>query len=379
MLKPIRSKIVAALVGLVAVAGSAAAVNTFYRSYNAATNQNGYQGLMVFGGTPILTTGSVCGPLTAAVGGTSKGVLVASTGGAAIPSIPAVNLGAASTFGVLAYSGITNTGNTTVVGDIGSSPTNSITGFPPGTFTGTNHGSDATSAAAQVALAAAITDAAGRTPTTAVSADIGGQVFTAGYYKAASSLAITGTVTLNGQGNPNAIFIFQSPSSTLTTASNAVVLLTNGAQAGNVFWVVGSSATLGIGTTFVGTILASASITVNGGGTDNGRLLANTGAVTFATAETANFDGSGGGSSGGNACALTLTLPTPTIVVSSGLNDGKNAVNSAAVPTRLACSVKDLTTPSDMFLYSATPTATSCSLTGTITAGDLLEYRVEGY
>jgi hypothetical protein len=379
MFKPIRSKIVAALVGLVVVAGSAAAVNTFYRGYNAATNQAGFQGLEVFGGMVPLVSGTSCGTLSGAVGGTSKGVIT-SSGPLPPPNAPGVNLGAASTFGVLAYSGITNTGATTIVGDIGSSPTNSITGFnPAGTFTGTNHGNDATSAAAQVALAAAIADTSTRTPQISMSADIGGQVLTPGYYKAASSLAITGTVTLDAQGNPNALFILQSPSSTLTTASNAVVLLANGAQAGNVFWVVGSSATLGIGTTFVGTILAQASITVNGTGTDNGRLLANTGAVTFATAETVNFDGSGAGSAAGCG-TLTLTLPTPTIVVSSGLNNGKNAVNSAAVPNRLACSVKDLTTPSVMFLYSATPTATSCSLTSVSGGpGDLLEYRIEGY
>ena len=379
MLKPTRSKITAFLVGLVVVASTAFAVNTFYARYNPATGQFGVQGLLTSGGTVPLITSTSCGVVPSPVGGTSFGNIAVGTGGAVVPVAAAVNLGAASTFGVLGGSAVTNTGNTTVVGDIGSAPTNSITGFPPGTFTGTNHGNDSTATAAQVALALAYTDASTRTPATTLPGDIGGMVLTAGYYNASSSLGITGTVTLNGQGNSNAVFIIQT-GTTLTTATNAVVLLTNGAQAGNVFWAIGSSATLGTGTVFVGTILAHTSISVTGGGSVNGRLLANIGAVTFAAAETVAFDGSGGAGTGGsNVCGLTITLPTPTIVVSSGLNDGKNAVNSAAVPNRLACAVINASTPSALFIYSSVPTTTSCSFTGTVNPGDILQYRIYGY
>lgn len=194
-----------------------------------------------------------------------------------------VSLGAAGSFAVLANTTITNTGSTVINGDLGLSPGTSVTGFPPGTVNGTQHVTDATAASAQTDLTSAYTDAAGRSPTGTISADLGGQTLTSGVYKdngAPASLSITGTLTLNAAGDPNAVFIFQS-ASTLTTAASSVVSLINGAQACNVFWQVGSSATLGTSSTFKGNILALTSATLNTGANVEGRVLARNGAVTL--------------------------------------------------------------------------------------------------
>jgi hypothetical protein len=197
-------------------------------------------------------------------------------------AVSPVGLGTAGSFAVLAGSGITNTGPTTINGDIGTFPTPAITGSGSMTITGTNHGSDAVTQGAKNDLVTAYNTAAGEGPTTAVSADLGGTTLAPGIYNSASSLGLTNQLTLNGGGNPNALFVFQA-GSTLTTASSSSVVLTNGAQACNVFWQVGSSATLGTGSTFRGTILALTSITVTTGTTINGRVLARNGAVTLDT------------------------------------------------------------------------------------------------
>src|ERR1041384_7632923 len=193
-----------------------------------------------------------------------------------------VPLGSAGSFAVLAASTVTSTGGTTVNGDFGLSPGTAVTGFPPGILNGTFHLADPTAAQAQLDLTAAYNDAAGRTPTrvfTAVS-DLGGLTLTSGVYNDPTSFAITGTLTLDAQGDPNAVWIFQA-GSTLVTAAGSQVILINGAQAANVYWQVGSSATLGIGSVFKGNILALASITVTTGAIVEGRLLARTGAVTL--------------------------------------------------------------------------------------------------
>ncbi|MFN3339371.1 MAG: ice-binding family protein [Dietzia sp.] len=192
-----------------------------------------------------------------------------------------VELGTADSFAVLAGSTVTNTGPSTIAGDLGLSPGSSVTGFPPGTVTGgTQHVSDSVAIQAKADLTTAYDDAAGRAVTGTVSADLGGQTFVDGTYFQATDMALTGTVTLNAQNNPNAVFIFQA-ADTLTIASGGTVELVNGANPCNVFWQVGASATLGTNSTFVGTVMALTSITVNTGATVQGRLLARNGAVTL--------------------------------------------------------------------------------------------------
>ncbi len=185
-------------------------------------------------------------------------------------------------FSVLAGSTITNTGSTTVSGDVGVSPGTAVTGFPPGTATGTIHKADSAAAQAQAALTAGYMDAAGRSGGTSVSGDLVGKTLTAGVYTSTSSLAESGDVTLDAQGNPAAVFIFQI-GSTLTTGSGSHVILANGASACNVFWQVGSSATLGTNSIFKGNIMALTSITITTGVNLEGRALARNGAVTLDT------------------------------------------------------------------------------------------------
>ncbi|MFI6796630.1 ice-binding family protein [Streptosporangium canum] len=208
-------------------------------------------------------------------------VLPAAQAGASAPPLP-VLLGEAADFAVLAGSTVTNTGATTVTGDLGLSPGTAVTGFPPGTVSGTIHTADA-AAQAKVDLAAAYDDAAARTPATTVPTELGTTTLTPGVYTStAGTFGITGTLTLDAQGNPDAVFIFQT-ASTLITASASTVTLTGGAQASNVFWQVGSSATLGTGSSLAGNILALTSITATTGVSVNGRVLARNGAVTLDT------------------------------------------------------------------------------------------------
>lgn len=199
----------------------------------------------------------------------------------AVPS--PVNLGSASSFAVLAGSAITVAGavnSTTITGDIGSYPTPSITGLGNVVLNGANHAGDAVTQQAKTDLTTAYNDAAGRTPVTTVAGDTLGGLFLGSGVYGGGALDLTGTLTLNAAGDPNAVFIFLMASS-LTTASSSKVVLQNGAQACHVFWQVGSSATLGSYSSFVGNILALTSIDMGTYATVDGRLLAQNGAVTL--------------------------------------------------------------------------------------------------
>ena len=230
-----------------------------------------------------------------------------------------VGLGSAASFSVLAGSTVTNTGPTTMFGDLGLSPGSSVTGAPQ--VLGQTHVDDAVAIGAKNALTTAYNDAASRPSNGSAGTDLAGQVFLPGVRTASSSLLLSsGSVTLDAQGDPNAVFIFQI-GSTLITESNTSVVLVNGAQACNVFWQVGSSATLGTGTHFVGTIMALATISANTAATIHGRLLASTGAVNLDTntITTSNCASSESGSGGGTE---TTTGGSGTTTPGSGTTTG---------------------------------------------------------
>ncbi|MGC1107787.1 MAG: Ig-like domain-containing protein [Candidatus Acidiferrales bacterium] len=197
------------------------------------------------------------------------------TGAVAGGAYPAtVNLGAAGSFAVLATALTTSTGPVIVNGNVGVGPGTSQ-GIPPAQVNGTIYGPGTVVTQAQAALLAAYNDAVSRsTNSQTLPGDMGGLVFTPGLYKNSTSVLISTDVTLDAQGNPNAVFIFQM-GSTLTTAGS--VILAGGAKASNIFWVVGTSATLGTNSIFQGTVLADVSITQDGGAVVNGRLFAGSG------------------------------------------------------------------------------------------------------
>ena len=202
---------------------------------------------------------------------------------AAAAAATAPPMGTEQAFAVLGGSTVTNTGSSVVTGNLGLSPGTAITGFPPGILTGVMHAADAEALQAQTDTTTAYLDLAGQTCTSDLSGqDLGGKTLAPGVYCFSSSAQLTGALTLDAGGNPGAVWVFKT-GSTLTTASNSSVLLANGAQACNAFWQVGSSATLGTGTSFSGNILALESITLTTGAKVSGRVLARNGAVTMDT------------------------------------------------------------------------------------------------
>lgn len=209
-------------------------------------------------------------------------------------------LGTALNFAVLAGSTITNTGPSVITGDLGLSPGTAVTGFPPGSVTGTQHVADAVALQAQNDLVTAYTDASTATSTSSLTGqDLGGMNLTPGVYTFSSSAQLTGPLTLSGNG----VFIFQI-GSTLTTASGSSVLLANGAQACAVYWQVGSSATLGSATQFQGNLMALTSITmVTGANILTGRALARNGALTLDTNRITPPAG---------PCSVAAPTPSPT-------------------------------------------------------------------
>jgi type VI secretion system secreted protein VgrG len=255
-----------------------------------------------------------------------------------------VALGTTSNFAVLAGSTITNTGPTTIGGtaggDVGLSPGTAFTGSASVTMSGVQHLADSVAVDAKTALIAAYNDAAGRTPVTSVATELGGTTLIPGVY-GNPTLGLTGTLTLDAQGDPNAVFIFQS-ASTLITASSSSVNMINGTQACNVFWQVGSSATFGTSTSFVGHVMAMASITATTGATFRGQLLARDGAVTLDTNTITN-----------DACAAVVPSATPS---ASPTVTETVAPSASASPTT---SETTSPTPSESASASATPSASA--------------------
>ena len=233
-------------------------------------------------------------------------------------------LGTTDTFAVLGGSTVTNTGSTVVTGDLGVWPGLAITGFPPGIVNGTTHAGDAVAQQAQSDLTTAYNAVAGQACDTDLTGqDLGGMTLTPGAYCFSTSAQLTGTLNLDAQGDPDAVFVFQI-ASTLTTASSAVVQFTTGGVSNcNVFWQVGSSATLGTGSSLIGTILALTSITLDTGAGVSGQLLARNGAVTLDTNRV-------------DVC-LVIQPPTPTPVGPTPTPGGPTPTptppNATSIPT----------------------------------------------
>jgi hypothetical protein len=211
-------------------------------------------------------------------------MMIGTAAGASV--VPTVPLGTSAAYAVLGGSAVTNTGATTLDGSLGLWPGTSITGFPPGRVLapGTINATNAAAQQAKADLTGAYLNAAGRSVDTTTRADLANLKLQAGVYAgpSRSALGLTGPLVLDGAGDMTSVFIFRTDS-TLTTASSSTVTLINGAQECNVFWQVGSSATLGTDSVFRGNILALASVTVTTGVVVHGRALARNAAVTLDT------------------------------------------------------------------------------------------------
>jgi hypothetical protein len=228
---------------------------------------------------------------------TAAAILFTTLATSAMAQVP---LGTVDIYGVLGASAVTNTGPTVVNGALGISPGASISGFPPGIASGPVNVANAAALQAQTDATTAYNFLASQAcGTTLTGTDLGGLTLTPGVYCFASSAQLTGTLTLNAQGNAGALFIFQVGSA-LTTASGSSVVFVNGAQACNVYWQMGSSATLGTTTTFAGTLISLASNTLNTGATLAGRVIARTGAVTL-DSNNITVPACGGSAGGGSA------------------------------------------------------------------------------
>ncbi len=295
----------------------------------------------------------------------SMGVAALLCGGSFAAAQTAPPLGTTTTFAVLGGSTVTNTGSSVLTGDLGVWPGLSITGFPPGVVTGTTHIGNAVAQQAQSDLTTAYNDLAGQAcGTDLTSQDLGGMTLPPGVYCFSTSAQLTGTLTLDAQGDPGAVFIFQI-GSTLTTASSSVVQVINGGSSCNVFWQVGASATLGTTTTLAGSILALQSITLTTSASVSGQLLARNGAVTLDTGTVTVC---------GSICPLITvdpaTLPTggqPAVPYSVQLSaTGGTAPYTFAVT---AGALPDGLTLSPAGLLSGTPTAPGTFIF-TVTATD---------
>jgi len=259
-------------------------------------------------------------------------------------------LGNAASFAVLGGSTVTNTGPTIVNADLGVSPGTAVTGFPPGLVVGgTIHAADALAARAQTDTTTAYNSLAGQ-PCPALNhltgQDLGGKMLTPGVYCFSSSAQLTGTLTLDALGNASSLFIFQI-GSTLTTATNSSVVMINGGSPCNVFWQIGSSATLNTTTRFIGSLLALTSISLNTGATVSGRALAQNGAVTMDS-----------NTIGTTACVagLATATPAPTATPVPPTPTPRPAPTAVLVPTTAPAAVAATVGP------TATASATSVAV-----------------
>jgi Ice-binding-like len=267
--------------------------------------------------------------LAAAAGLLVAGLLI--TAPVAFSAEAPVGLGTTDSFAVLAGSTVTNTGPSVITGNVGVDPGSAVVGFPPGlVIGGTIHASDGVTNQAKSDLVTAYNDAAGRSSTSTVSGDLAGRTLTPGVYTASSTLGLSGALTLDAQGNPSAVFVFQAGSS-LIVGSSSVVNLIGGAQACNVYWKVGSSATIGTAASFVGNIFALTSITMTTGATLDGRALARNGAVTLDTNTiTRSTCTSGGTTSGGTTGSTTGTGSSTTGSGSTTTGSGSTTTGSGS-------------------------------------------------
>ena len=285
-----------------------------------------------------------------------------------------ISLGTAQNFGVLAGSTVTNTGVTTVNGNVGVSPGSAVTGFPPGIVAGgAIHSNDAVAMQAQNDLTTAYNNIAS-TPCTVdlTGQDLGGLTLTPGVYCYSSTAQLTGTLTLNALGNPSALFLFKIGSALTTASGSSVTVINNGGSSCNkAYWQVGSSATIGTGSSFAGDILALSSITFTTGSNSSGRALARNGAVTL---DTNNIN-----TCGVLACPIITvnpaSLPNGTVGIpynqsvsaSGGTAPYAFSVSSGALPTNLILNsvtgaITGTPTTAGTFTFTITATdATGCS------------------
>jgi hypothetical protein len=275
-------------------------------------------------------------------------LLVSGSSSARAAIVPTVGLATAANYSVLAGTTITNTGPSILDESAGLSPGSSVVGFPPGQVLGVIDAGNATALQAQADLTAAYVDAANRPVDETTTGELGGLTLVGGVYNGPSNspLTLTGELVLDGQGDPNSVFIFQTGSTLITDSASSVSLI-NGAQECNVFWQVGSSATLGSGSVFAGNILALTSISVTTGVTVHGRALARNGAVTldsdvFTTP----------------TCALApISTTTSTTATTTSTTVAATSTTVAATSTTVAATSTTVASPSSTLPPTGTATA----------------------
>src|SRR3984957_1182592 len=283
----------------------------------------------------ILLLGLLINPLSAHAGVT--------------PHLP-VSLGTAVNYGVLGGTGVTNTGDTIINGDLAAGPGGLIVGFPPGTDNGSTHAGDAQAVQAQADVAVAYSAAVGRTPAASFSGDQNGAIFDAGVYNAAAAISLSGTMKLDGQNDPNAVFIFPV-NGAVTPAASPTIHLINGAQASNVFWQVNGAVTTGASSSFSGTMMAIGAITLGAGASLDGSALSD-GLVTLADNAITAPD------------AVTfISPPTPTGALTSTTTDtvlatGASSDTGAITYTSVTTSVCTVGSTSGALTYVTSGTCT---------------------